>query len=159
VLGRLGEAQARVDDDPVAGHATGERRVDPRTEFRTHLFDHIRVPGQLPHPVGVAAPVHEHPRAARVGHHPHHVGVREAARHVVDDRGPRRERGRRDARPGRVDGHRDTLGGEDLDHGHDPCPLGGRVDTLSTRPGRLAADIDERRTVCAHLNRVGHCRV
>ena len=91
------------------GHPGGDRVVDPPAQLVADLGDHVVVVGQVGHPAGVPAPVHQDPRAAGVGDDLGHVRVGEAAGDVVDHDGAGLQRGRGDAGPGGVDAHRHAV--------------------------------------------------
>ena len=152
--GGLGEAEPRVDHQPVRRHPGGQRRVDPVGQLGAHLVHHVGVHGKLGHPLGVAAPVHQDPRAPGRGHHAGHGGIGEPAGHVVDHHRAGLDGRGRDGRPGGVDAHRYAGLGQLADHRQDARGLGGRVDPSGTRPGGLPAHVDQVGPLLEHAHTV-----
>src|SRR5690606_36517107 len=143
VLGALGEAEPGVEDDLVLGDALGEHRVDPFGELLTHLGDHVGVDGAAVHVVAVAAPVHHHVRHAGGGDHTGHLGVGQAAAHVVHQgrAGLDRDLGHLGAH--RVHAHRDALGDEGADHRLDAADLLLQRHPGGAGAGGLTAHVDD----------------
>lgn len=154
MLGGLGEAEPRVDDDAVGGHPRAERVVDALGQFGPDVGDHVAVDGQLAHGTRVPAPVHEHPRAAGVTHDPGHVRVGQPAGDVVDHRRTGGQGRLGDPGPGRVDADRHARGGQLADDREHPADLGVGVHPVRARPGGLASHVDELRAVVAQTDAV-----
>ena len=122
--------------------------VDTGQQFVAHLGDHVAVGRHLVWPVRAdRAPMHQHPWHFRVRHQRGHVGIGAPTGHVVDDLGTVFQRRLRDLGMHGVDADRDALSGKLFDHRQHACGLDSGVDAGGAGAGRLAADVDDRRTL------------
>src|SRR5665647_1731435 len=141
---RLGEAEARVEDQLVTLDTCREERCHPLAQLAGDVGHDIAV---LVGRVARTAVVHrdvDNPGARdQAGHH----GIGRARGDVVDDHGAVLEGRLCDRRPGRVDTHDHPGPGEPGHHRDDPVELLLSADPDGPGPGGLTADIDDVRAV------------
>ncbi len=138
----LRETDPRVDDHPFGRDPGGEHGIEALTQLGDDLGHDITVDRAGGHVRAHTSGVHQNVGDRPLGGHRQQVTVG-GARHVVDDRGARGQRGLGDGRTGRVDAHRDTRRGQLRHHRQHPAQLLGRIDPPRARPGRLAPDVDD----------------
>ena len=147
MLGPLREAQPGIQDDPGRVHPGLRHHLDPAAQFLAHLGHHILVHGPGIHGVTVAAPVHHDIRHAGRRDEAGHLGVGQAAAHVVDQPGARFQGPLGHLGAHRVHADRDACRGQAADHGADPAQflLGG--DALRARAGGFPAHVHDVRAL------------
>ena len=142
LLGRLAEAQARVEQDPAERNSgAGGEPQRPRKEALDVVEDVDRRVRRL-------AIVHDDHRRAGLGDRVGHAGIALKAPDVIDHRGaeacggPRHRRLRGVDREGHVEFAR-----ERLDHRRNPPQFLLGADRRMAGPSRFAADVDDRRAL------------
>ncbi len=143
MLGVLGEAEARVDDDTVGGDAARQNGLHACVQFVDDLGDDVVVDALHIAARQEAAPVHHDEGGAGRCDDRDHRGVGEAAADVVDQGGAGREGLFGDGSAHGVDGDGDALGGETADDGDDALEFLGLVDAGGAWASGLAADVDQ----------------
>jgi len=144
LVAALRKADARIDDQRLAGNAVVLRASDGAGQIGENLTDDIAVLGVRIHVLGAPARVHQDRRHAARGDQGTKVGIVLERTDVVDDRGAAIE-----GRCGhhgliRVDRNRDTNRGANRFHGRlDARQLLRRADRPGPRTGRLGANIDD----------------
>ena len=153
----LAEPDPRIHRDPVGGDPRELGRLDPLAEVLVHLTHDVVVPWSLLHRLRVALHVHQDEGGLPLADHVEHLRI-DSARDVVHDRGSGVQcRGRHVGLPGvDRDGDGRMLLDEPLDHRPNAAQLLLRRDGLGARAGRLAADVQDVRTVVDHLGRMRH---
>ena len=147
MLGPLGEAQARIENDHGRVHPGLRHHVDPAAQFLAHLRHHILVDGPGIHAVAVTPPVHHHVGNSRGRDEPGHLGIGQATAHVVDQPGPRLQGPLGHLGPHRVHADRDTRRGQALDDRPGPAQFLCCGDALRTRAGGLPAHVHDVRAL------------
>ena len=156
VVRLLGEAESRVQDDPL--------RIDPRplagfqpvAQGPGDIVDHIGVHGELLHVGRVCPPVHRHVVDLESGDRGQHLLVGQAAGHVIDHLRASGHTRPGNRRPGGVDAHRDACLRQRGHHRHDSLEFGLQADPCGTRTGGLPSDVDPLRTRCGHRDTRSH---
>ena len=156
VLGPLGEAQARIENDHGRVHPGLRHHVDPAAQFLAHLRHHVLVDGPGIHAVAVTPPVHHHVGNSRGRDEPGHLGIGQATAHVVDQPGPRLQGPLGHLGPHRVHAHRDTRRGQALDDRPGPAQFLRCGDALRTRAGGLPAHVHDVRALGQEFQAVRH---
>ena len=155
VLGGLGEADTRVDDQPVGGDSGPLRIGDLLAQLGHYLGHHVGVRGSALHVLGVAAPVHADIREAALGHQGQQLWIGPAAGDVVDQPNPGGDGLGGDLAAHRVDADAGAGGSEGPhDRNHPAQLLGhGRAD----RPGArgFATYLDDVGPLLDELETVG----
>ena len=101
----------------------------------------------------------DHDLRAGVGRDPEHVGIGQAARHVVDDGRAGGDRALGDIGAIRVDAHECGAVCEAFDHGQDPSQFFVRPHGVRSGPRRLASDVEDRRPLGDERMALRHGRV
>lgn len=120
LVGSLGEADARVEDDIALPHPGPRQRGHPRSQLGADLGDDIVIHRARLHVGAVPPPVHDDKRHASRSHHRGHRRVGLSTAHVVDECRPRVEGGAGDRRAHGVDGDDHTGGNEFADDRQHP---------------------------------------
>ena len=150
VLEGLAEAEARIDGDARARDARGLAGGDAASQEAAHLGHHVPVAGRILHRAGLALHVHQADGGIAAGDRLD--GARRGERgDVVHERSAGGDRAAHHGGLPRIDrdGNR-KRGGEALDHRQDAPQFLVLVDRRGAGPGRLAADVDDRRAVRGH---------
>ena len=147
MLGPLREAQPGIQDDPGRVHPGLRHHLDPAAQFLAHLGHHILVHGPGIHAVTVAAPVHHDIRHAGRRDEAGHLGVGQAAAHVVDQPGARFQGPLGHLGAHRVHADRDACRGQATDHGSDPAQFLFGGDALRARAGGFPAHVHDVRAL------------
>lgn len=147
VGGSLAESDARVDADPLRRDA-GRKACGPTAhEVVTNLDGGIRIHGIRLHRRGRALHVHQAHAGAGLRDDLNRTGRLERA-HVVDEGRPRGDRCPHHLGLRSVDRHRHAgAGREALDHRQHAAEFLLDGDWLRARPGRLAANVEDRGTL------------
>ena len=139
---RLAETEARIDDQPRLGDAGGQSDVDRAREKREDVGENVQSG------IDARAIVHQHRRRAAVGDDAGYFAIPLKPPDVVDDRSAGFERGGGDARFAGVDGNRNgDAATQRRDDGNDARDFLLRRHRARAGPGRLAADVQNRRAL------------
>ena len=106
VLGILGKADARIDDDRFGSYAGAKGRLHPFAELSHHLGDHVGVLGEVRHPIAVPTPVHDDVGHLHFGDRGGHLGIGQSPTDVVHQAGSGGNRSLGDLRAHGVDTRR-----------------------------------------------------
>ena len=155
LFGGLGEPDPRVEDDAFGRDARGQGGVAAGCKFRGHVGDDVGVVGVLLHDLGVAAPVHGDVVDAEVRDRTQHAGVGEPTGDVVDDPGPRRDRGPGDGGAHGVHGAGDAVGRQGRDHRDHARHFLRLGDPRGPGTGGFAPDVDDPRPLGCQEPAVG----
>ena len=131
-----------------SGIPAADRGREPLLEEGRHLPDDVVVPRLDLHRARLSLHVHEADVRSGVRDHARERRIRPQRGDVVHERGPELERAPRDLGLRRVD--RDGQAREPFEHGHDAPQLLVERDAAGPGTRRLAADVDERRSLGEH---------
>ena len=154
---RLAEADAGVEADPLLGDAARDRERHPLFQERGDLLRDIVVARLLLHRPRLALHVHEAEIGARVRYDPGELRVAAKRRDVVDENRAALERRARDPGLRGVDRER-QLGADTIEDRHDAAQLLLRRDACGAGPRRLAAEVDQRRSLLDYLRQKDETR-
>ena len=149
VLGRLAEADSRVDADAVLAHALCDGERDALLQERRDLGRDVVVARVDLHRPRLSLHVHQAEIGAASATTAPSAGIASERGDVVHELRAELERAAGDLRLRGVDRDRE-LARHRLEHRQHPAKLLVRVDALGAGPGGLAADVDERRAVGDH---------
>ena len=157
MLDGLAETDPRIQSDLVAHDALLERFGFPVAQELDDFANDVVVMRRGLHGARLALHVHQHKPGSRGGGHPGHLRIAAQRGHIVDDDGPRRQRGSRDLGLGRIDRDRNVNpGAERFDDGDDAANFFLGVDGPGARPGRFSAHVDDVGSLGGHRLAVGH---
>ncbi len=143
VLGQLGEAQARIQNHLFRAHSGGRNGRQPAAELAVHLRHDVGVHRGSVHVRTVPAPVHHNVRHSGSGDDPSHIRIRQAAAHVVDHLGARRQGLPGHFSPHGVDADVDASADQPLDDRQHATQLVIHWYAQGAWPSRFAAHVND----------------
>ena len=148
MLERLSKADPGVEYNLLPAHSAIVHSPDAFAKEFADLSRHVAVNRIGLHGLGCALHVHADIAGTGLGHEPPKGGFFAIGSHIIDDAGPRIQRGPRDAGFDGVDGDRHfDLPGQSLNDGQHAAQLFGFVHRQGSRARGFAANIDNLRAL------------